>query len=184
MDQILLDYLDKYEENLMQHMLKLTTSMQLLNGQLLESEDIAAKWEIVAPAYVADAVKEIAAYPTVALGWSMYLGMAVAHYWDEDWTVYGNVPNLYEYVRDKRGFDYMDEVVRGDILMLKGTDYAEMERIVQGCAQQVLDKIRFEQIEPQSPMAFHVYARSVKVLYRIGVAVELKRLGYKFEKLR
>lgn len=177
------EYLDRYEQNLTQHLLKLATSMQLLDGQLLESPDITDKWDEVAPSYVADAVKEIVAYPTVALGWAMYLGMAIANYWDEDWNVYGNVPNLYEYVRDKRGFDYMDEVVRGDILMLKDAEYSEMEKIVQGCAQQVLDKIRFEQIEPQSPMAFHVYARSIKVLYLLGAAIELKALGYKFEKV-
>jgi hypothetical protein len=32
-------------------------------------------------------------------------------------------------------------------------------------------------------MAFHVFARAVKVMYRIGAALELKRLGYKFEEV-
>jgi hypothetical protein len=32
-------------------------------------------------------------------------------------------------------------------------------------------------------MAFHVYARVVKVMFRIGAAIELKRLGYKFEQV-
>ena len=41
--------------------------------------------------------------------------------------------------------------------------------------------IRHEQIEPQSPIAFHVFARAIKVMYRIGAALELKRLGYKLE---
>lgn len=176
-----LEYLDEYEQKLMQQMLRLATSMELLNGQLLETPDIADKWETIAQSYLPDGVKEIANYPTVAIGWMMYVGMAVAKYWDEDWEIYGQVPNLYEYIRDKRGFDYLDEVVRGEILMLKDDDYTHMEKVVQGFAQQVLNQIRHENIEPQSPMAFHVYVRSIKVLYQIGAAIELKALGYKFE---
>lgn len=177
------EYLDKFEEDVTMNLLRVATSMQLLDGQLLDSPDISEKWEQVAPSYVADAVKEIVDYPTVALGWAMYLGMAVAHYWDEDWEVYGKVPNLYEYIRNKRGFDYMDEVVRGDILMQKDKDYAETEKIVQAFAKQVLTKIYHEQIEPQSPLAFHVYARSIKVLYHLGAAIQLKAMGYKFERI-
>lgn len=183
MDQKQLEYLDSYQQNLTQHLLKMLTTMQYLDGQLLETPDISDKWHDVAPSYVADAVKEIAQYPNVALGWAMYLGMAVARYWDEDWSIYGNVPNLYEYIRDKRGFDYMDEVVRGEILMLKDKDFDEAEKLVQACSQQVLNKIRYEQIEPQSPLAFHAYARSIETLYKMGAAVELKALGYKFEKI-
>jgi hypothetical protein len=33
-------------------------------------------------------------------------------------------------------------------------------------------------------MAFHVFARAIKVMYRIGAALELKRLGYKFEEVQ
>lgn len=178
------EYIENYEQQLMQHMLKLTKAMELLDGQLLESPDITEKWEQVANSYIADAAKEIADYPTVSLGWAMYLGMAVAHYWDEDWSIYSQLPNIYEYIRDKRGFDYMDEVVRGEILMLRDKEYEQMEKIVQSCSQQVLNKIRYEHIEPQSPLAFHVYARSITVLYKLGAAIELKALGYKFEKVQ
>lgn len=184
MNEIGKQYLDKYEQDLMQNLLKLLTGMKRLNGQLLSSPDITDKWEQVAPPYLADAVKEIAKYPTVSLGWAMYLGMAVAHFWDGDWEFYGNKENLYEYLRDIRGFDYMDEVVRGNILGLEGAAFDELEKVVQSCSQQALDNIRHEQIEPQSPMAFHVYVRSIKVLYELGAAMELKALGYKFEKLK
>lgn len=178
------EYLDNYEKDLMQHLLRMLTSMEYLNGQLLESPDITDKWDEVAQSYVTDAVKEIAKYPTVALGWAMYLGMAVARFWDDDWEVYSKVPDLYVHIRDKRGFDYMDEVVRGDILCLQEEDFNKMEELVQSCAQQVLGKIRHEQVEPQSPLAFHIYVRSIRVLYQIGAAVELKALGYKFERMQ
>ena len=43
--------------------------------------------------------------------------------------------------------------------------------------------IRKENIEPQSPDAFYVFARSVKVLFKVGVSIALKRLGYKYQKV-
>ena len=181
MEQI--EFLDRYEHDLMQHLLKMLTSMGDLAGQLLETEDITEKWDEMAPSYVQDAVHEIADYPTVALGWAMYLGMAVAQYWDNDWEFYSQLPNIYESLRDKRGFDYMDEVVRQEVLGLEGDDFAACERLIQSCAHQVLDKLRHEQIDPQSPLAFHTFTRSIHVLYLVGASVQLKRLGYKFERV-
>jgi len=177
------EYLDNYEVQLTEHLLRMLTSMELLDGKLLETPDITDKWDGMAQSYVTDGVREFAKYPTVALGWAMYLGMAVARYWDVDWDLYSKVGNLYEHLRDKRGFDYMDEVVRGEILGLDADAFEHMERVVQDCAHQVLNKMRHEQIEPQSPLAFYVYVRSVRTLYRIGAAVELKALGYKFERV-
>lgn len=179
MEQI--EYLNKYEKDLQLHLLLMLTSQGKLQGQLLESDDLADMWEKVAPYYLQDAVKEIADYPNVALGWAMYLGMAVARYWDEDWAYYSKM-NLYEVLRDKRGFDYMDEEIRQKVLGMGGEEFTNCEKLVQNCAQQVLNKIRHENISPQSPLAFHVFVRSIKVLYKIGASVELRALGYKFEK--
>lgn len=181
MEQI--EFLDRYEEGVMQHLLKMLTYSGHLDRQLLETVDISEKWDAIAPSYVQDAVGEIADYPTVALGWAMYLGMAVANYWDKDWEYYSQLPNIYETLRDKRGFDCMDEAIREEVLGLKDEAFNTCEKLVQACAQQVLDKIRHEQISPQSPLAFHTFVRSVHALYLIGAAVELKKLGYKFEKV-
>lgn len=167
----------------MQQLLKALTNNNLLEGKLLETDDLNDVWQRIAPTYVADAVKEIAKYPNVALGWAMYLGMACAQYWDKEWEVYGKLPNIYEYIRDKRGFDFLDEVVRADILLLEGEDFRKAEETVQNCAQQALNLLRHEQIEPQSPMAFHVFARSIRVLYKLGAAIQLKKLGYKFQRV-
>lgn len=162
----------------MQGVLSLCTSLGLLEGRLLETPDISDKWHGIDAEYVADALKEFAKYPTVSLGWAMYMGMAVARYWDEDWQIYSQLPNLYLHVRDKRGFDYLDEVVRAEILGLRDAAYTTCEDQVRSCAQFVLDQMRHEQIEAGSVMAFHVYARSIKVLYKLGAAVELRRSGY------
>ena len=182
MEKAIFDYLNNYEKSFLSEVLKYLTSLGHLDGKLLETVDINEVWEKVAPSYVADSIKEIAKYPNVALGWAMYVGMAVARFWDEDWNCYSSKENLYEYLRDKRGYDYLVEVVRGDVLTLHGESYDEMEELVRKTSSMVLSHIRHEQIEPQSPMAFHVFARSIRVLYKIGAAVELKNLGYKFER--
>ncbi len=33
-------------------------------------------------------------------------------------------------------------------------------------------------------MAFHIFARTVKVMFEVGVAVELHRIGYKYVKVK
>ena len=178
------EYYDKYEASLREQLVSmLTGTNKLQRGVLPESPDITSTWDAVAPSYIADAAKEIVKYPAVSLGWAMYLGMAVAKYWDTDWAIYGKHPNLYEHIRNKRGFDYMDEVVRGEILQLSGDEYQKTEDFVLSCSRLALDKIRHEGIEPSTPAAFFVYTLSCKVLYTIGAAVELQRLGYKMEKM-
>jgi len=179
-----IEYLDHYEARLEQDLLQMLQSHNELSaGPLPQTPDIIEKWHDLAPAYCADSVKEIAQYPLVALGWAMYLGMALAKYWDDDWATYSKHPNLYEHLRDVRGFDYMDEVVREELYGLKTNTegFTKCEDLVRSCAQMANDQIRHEQIEPSTPMAFHVFARSIKVLYRIGAAVGLRRLGYKME---
>lgn len=178
----LTEYLKQYESTLADHLVTYLTAQGRLGGSLLTSDDFYDVWDKIAPSYISDSVKEIASYPTVALGWAMYMGMAVAMFWDDEWNIYSRIPNLYEYIRDKRGYDYLDEVVRTDILGLDAEGFDRCEHLVQDCAGQVLSRIRHEQIEPQSPTAFHVYASSVKVLFHLGASTVLHRLGYKFEK--
>lgn len=186
------EYLQHYEERLQQDLLRMLQSQSHLpQGPLPQTPDITERWHDLAPAYCADAVKEIAQYPLVALGWAMYLGMAMAKYWDDDWATYSQHPNLYVHLRDVRGFDYLDEVVRGDLYGLKDAidpktgrnGWTDCEDLVRSCSQMAHDMIRHEQIEPSTPMAFHVYARSIKVLYLIGAAVGLRKLGYKMEQM-
>lgn len=177
------EYIERYEQGLMQHLLRMLTIDGKLGGQVLVTDDLTDKWNEIASSYVKDSVKEIADYPTVSLGWAMYLGMAVAKFWGDDWSIYNKVENLYEYVRDKRGYDCMDEYIREEVLGLKGEEFDKMEQLVQNCAQQVLARIRHEQIEPQSALAYYVYIASIRVLYQLGASVVLHRLGYKFEKL-
>ena len=180
----MIDYelLDRFETQLVDELLRLTTSRMLLDGTLLSSEDIDYRWHELAPEYMVDAVKEIAQYPTVAVAWAGYLGMAIANGWDKDWTTTQKA--TYQSFYGPDGFDDMDEHIVRDILglPLEGDKAQWIEKAIRVCAQTAISRIRHEGIESQSPMAFQVFARATKTMFRIGAAMELKRLGYKFEK--
>ena len=87
-----------------------------MEGQLLEVEELNEKWRTSAPEYMVDAVKEIAAYPTVSLAWAAYLGMAIAYGWDADWEKFAKMP--YSEFYGPRKFDDMDENILENILMI------------------------------------------------------------------
>lgn len=177
------DYLDNFEAKLQEELLRLCTSYKMLNGVLLTSEDIDHRWHALAPEYMADAVPEIRDYPVVSVAWAAYLGLAVAYGWDTDWetTSKAAYPSYY----GAQGFDDMDEHIVKDVLglLLDGYEARDLEDILRRCGEMTVSLIHREQIEPQSPMAFHVFARACKVMFRTGAAIEMKRLGYKFEKM-
>ena len=164
-------------------MLKMCTSLGMLDGELLNSEDIDQKWKEWAPEYIADALPEVNQYPDFAIACAGYAGMAVAHWWDEDWG--RNHGSKYEALHGPRGFDDMDEFIVQNILglTLDSTDAKQIMNILLCCAQKAATFISHEHIEAQTVKAFHIFARTVKVMFRIGASLELKRLGYKFQKV-
>ncbi|MFA4045725.1 hypothetical protein HPS54_10755 [Prevotella sp. PCHR] len=150
----------------------------LLDERLPECPDVEGKWEQIAKAYLPDGVREFGDYPTVSLGWMMYIGMAVAKYWDTEWEIYSNIDDLYVYMRDKRGYDNMDEYVRESVLMLDGDDYSATEKLVGECASRVYSLLRHQNFEAGTPVAFRAYVSCLHQLYLAGAAVQLKRMGY------
>ena len=56
-------YYETYEENLLREMLRMCTSLGMLDGELLASEDIDQKWKEWAPEYIAEALPEVNSYP-------------------------------------------------------------------------------------------------------------------------
>lgn len=170
---------DKVKEDLHRYL--------LLQGEvdemLPDAPDIEEKWQQIAQAYLPDGMREFPSYPVVSLGWMMYVGMAVAKYWDDDWAVYGQVEDLYTRMRDKRGYDSMDEYIREEVLLLKGTDYDNTEKLLSECAARTYSKLRHEQIEPGTPAAFHAYVACLHQLYLMGAAVQLHRMGYHMSKV-
>lgn len=148
---------------------------------LLSSPDIDGQWQKLGGEYIADAMPQIAEYPTVAVAWAAYLGMAVACGWDSDWTACMNTP--YPAYYGKQGFDDMDDHIIQDIvgLDLQSAEACAIRNLFRRCADAVISLIRHENIEPQSIAAYHVFVASCQDMYRIGAAVELHLLGYKFE---
>lgn len=181
-----LDYFVQYEERLKQILLEQATQAGWLKGQWLEAEELDLKWKEMAPEYMADAVPEITHYPMVSIAWAGYLGVALAHLWDTDWDRCSQQQELYAALRNPRGFDAMDEYIIEEILnlSLESPEYKKMEAALQSLSESALTLIRREQINPQTTDAFHIYSHTVKVMYKLGVAIEMRRLGYNFTKAR
>ena len=177
------DYLKQFEERVQDELLRVCTSAGMLGGTLLSSDDIDEHWNTLAPEYMADAVPEIANYPTVSVSWAAYLGLAVAYGWDADWETFLKMP--YQSYYGEQGFDDMDEHIVRDLLRipLDSRTAKDLENTIRMCGEKIVGLIRFEQIPPQSEMAFHVFAHACKVMFRIGAAIQLKRMGYNFEKV-
>lgn len=177
------EYLQNFEKRIQDDLLRLCSASRMLDGTLLSSDDVESRWEALSLDYMADAVAQINEYPAVAVAWAGYMGMAVAHLWDKDWTAHCN--DEYKSLYGENGFDDMDEHIMRDIigLPLDSPRAKDVEEVLRRCAYAALSLIRHENIEPQSPMAYYTFARTVKVMYRIGAAIELKSLGYKYEKM-
>ena len=148
-----------------------------------DAPDIEGKWEQIAEAYIPDGIREFNGYPTVSLGWMMYVGMAVAKYWDEEWEIYDKVENLYTYLRDQQGYDTMDEYIREKVLLLKDADFKKAEDIVSECASRTYAALRRQHIEPGTKEAFHAYVACLHQLYLAGAYMQLYRMGYKMTKM-
>ena len=59
----------------------------------------------------------------------------------------------------------------------------ELTNLIQACAEMALTLMKKEGIEPQSIEAFHMFAKTTEVMFRIGVSIALSMLGYKYEKV-
>ena len=154
------------------------TSLDRVDQHLPEAPDLEALWAKIGESYLPDALREWNQYPTVAMGWIMYVGMAMAKFWDEDWEKYGAMPNLYEWIRAHRGFDCMDEYILEEVLNMKGKGREELNNLVAECASRTNSKLIHEHLEPGTREAFNGYLACLHQLYLMGVAVQLKRMGY------
>jgi hypothetical protein len=174
-----IDYLNQFETNLERALLQVCTSEKALDGVLLATDDLTDLWNAtLAPEYMVDAVPNVRDYPTVSVAWAAYLGMAVALGWDQDWDACRQRP--YASYHGARGFDDMDDHIVRDVLglPLDGAEAQRLTNLVRSLSETVVTLIRNEQIEPQSQEAFHVFARSCRAMFKLGAAIELKRLGY------
>lgn len=169
----------KVNEDLFQYLL----TQKEIDERLPEAYDIEERWEALAQSYIPDGVREFKNYPTVSLGWMMYIGMAMAKFWDDEWELYSKIEDLYLYMRDKGGYDVMDEYIRGTVLQLKQPDYDTTETLVQECAERTYSLLMRANLEPGTEAAFRGYVGCLHQLYLMGAYVQLHRMGYHMVKM-
>ena len=175
--------MEQFEEKLHEDLHQFLLSMKEVDERLPECPDVEGKWEEIAKAYLPDGIREFQEYPSASLGWMMYVGMAVARYWDSEWEIYSKLPDLYAYIRDKRGYDSMDEYIREEVLLLSGADYTAIEKTVGECASRVYNALMRQRLEPGTKEAFNGYVACLHQLYLMGAAIQLKSMGYHMTKM-
>ena len=175
------DYLNEFEQRLLQNLLRQLHARGMMGTQLLSSDDLDDKFETYLQEYLADALPQIVDYPMVSIAWATYIGLGLAYLWDADFERF--VETEYRMLYGPRGFDDMDEHILYEVMGYQPEDAKGLVQLIQSISQACLTAIKAEQIEPQSPMAFHVYVRTVVVAFRIGAALQLYSMGYKFEKV-
>ena len=175
--------MEQFEEKLRQDLHQFLLSMKEVDDRLPECPDVEEKWEEIVKAYIPDGIREFNDYPTASLGWMIYIGMAVAKYWDTEWETYSKVPDLYAYMRDKRGYNSMDEYIREEVLLLSGVDYSVLEKLTGEMASRTYNILRHQNIEPGTKEAFKAYVSCLHQHYLMGAAMQLKRMGYHMTKV-
>ena len=159
------------------------TSIGRIDLHFPDAPDLEEIWPKIGESYLPDGMREFGQYPTVSLGWIMFVGMAVAKYWDEDWALYSKVPDLYVHLKDSIDFDHMDDYICEKVLLLSKADHRELATVVAECASRTYSLFRRQQVEPGTANAFRAYVAALHQMYLMGVAMELKALGYHMTKL-
>lgn len=168
---------------LTEYMLKFCTDSGYLSGTLLNSADIDGKWNELAPELCADAVREFNGYPEFCLACAGFTGMAVSYLWDMDWARYNGKD--YGFFRGPEGFDTMDEHILRKVMNMPEGSRKEQDcmKAMLSCSDGMKRLMFGSSIERGSADAYRLFLAAMKVMYRIGAAMELHKLGYKFEKL-
>lgn len=107
----------------------------------------------------------------------------MAKYWDVDWELYSKVENHYEYLKNSIDFDHMDDYICEKILLLDEESHLKMNHVVAECASRTLNQLAHMGIEPGTETAFRAFIAALHQMYLMGIAVELKALGYHMTQL-
>ena len=168
-----------FKEDLHQYLL----SVGRIDERLPEAPDIETLWAKIGESYLPDAMREFGKYPTVASGWIMFVGMAIAKYWDEDWELYGKVENLYIYLRDRIDFDHMDDYICEKVLLLDENAHKGLSNIVAECAARTYNTLIHQGLEPGTEAAFRGFIAALHQMYLMGAAIQLNAMGYHMTRL-
>lgn len=168
-----------FKEDLYQYL----TSIHCIDEHLPEAPDLEELWPKIGESYLPDAIREFSQYPTVSLGWIMYVGMALAKYWDEDWELYSKVEDLYQYLRNRIDFDHIDDYICEKVLLLNEEQHKKLNGVVAECASRTYSLLCHQNLEPGTENAFRGFVAALHQMYLMGIAIQLKSLGYHMTKL-
>lgn len=158
-------------------------SIDRVDEHFPDAPDIELHWPKIGDSYLPDAVREFNSYPTVALGWVMFIGMAVAKYWDDDWNLYSRVPDLYKYLRDRIDFDHMDDYICVNVLSLGTEQHKALSAVVGECASRTYNFLCHQNLEPGTQQAFRAFVDALHQMYLMGAAMQLKAMGFHMTRL-
>ncbi len=158
-------------------------SINRVDKHLPKAPDLEELWAKVGENYLPDAMREFPKYPTVALGWIMFVGMALAKCWDADWDLYSKIEDHYKYLRDRIDFDHMDDYICEKILLLNEEDHKKISSIVAECAARTYNNLVHQGLEPGTEEAFRGFIAALHQMYIMGIAIELNALGYHMTQL-
>ncbi|MDE6643796.1 MAG: hypothetical protein K2K27_06830 [Muribaculaceae bacterium] len=169
---------DKFEEKIKGDLTSFLQKKEALDAHVPECIDVEEKWGEICRSYIPDGAREFKDYPVVSLGWMMLVGMAMAFYWDTDWEGNSKRNDYYQALRDKKGYDNMDEYVVQDLLGYRDEAAEKITELVAECASRVFSLLNHEHVEPGTEAALGCYIAALHQLYLAGMEMELNALGY------
>lgn len=172
------DIADAFGQKVKDDLSKFLQSKGAIDSHVPECPDVEEKWALIARSYIPDGAREFQDYPVVSLGWMMFIGMAMAFYWDTDWEKYATRTDYYTALRDKNGYDNLDDTIVEGLLGYKDEAKEKVTELVAECAQRVYSLLNHDRIEPGTDAAFGSYLAALHQLYLAGMAFELNALGY------
>jgi hypothetical protein len=175
---------NKFEDTIHKSLHQYLVGVGEVDERLPECPDVTDRWQSIGQSYIPDGAREYRDYPVASLGWMMYIGMAVAKLWNDEWEIYSQIEDLYIYMRDKRGYDALDEYICEDVLMVRGKGVESLAQVVGECAARVNADLMREHLEPGTREAFEAYVACLRQLYLFGMAMQLKRMGYHMQRLQ
>lgn len=178
------ELVSKFENKIKEDLTSFLQSKGALDPHVPECPDVEEKWSMIGRAYLPDGAREFQQYPVVSLGWIMFVGMAMAYYWDTDWVANSNRTDYYEALRDKDGYDNLDETVVKTLLGYEGEAADKVIELVAECASRVNSMLSREPVEPGTDIAFGCFVGALHQLYLAGMEMELNALGYHMTPLK
>ena len=92
----------------------------------------------------------------------------------------------YDFFKGPEGFDTMDEHILWKVLNMPKGSAQEQEAVkkMQSCSTEMYHLMKKSTVERGTADAYRLFLTAMAVMFKTGEAMELQRLGYKFEKLK